>query len=83
MITEDVQPRGMAKILHVEDDIATRHALGRVLQNAGFEVISASSAREAIARAQDSKISLVLMDILFGRESVNGIEAARSIRRAA
>ena len=67
-------------LLLVEDDAVVAMLEGSMLRKEGYEVICASTAREAIAivEAMLDGLDLVLMDINLG-EGMNGIEAAREI----
>jgi len=47
----------------VEDDSLTRKAVGRTLQTAGYEVILASSAAEALVVAQSTAFHVLVLDL--------------------
>jgi DNA-binding response OmpR family regulator len=51
------------KILNVEDDAAARFLKSRILERAGFQVIEAEGAADAISRAAESQPKLVLLDL--------------------
>ena len=51
------------KILNVEDDAAARFLKSRILERAGFEVVEAEGATDAITRAIESDPKLVLLDL--------------------
>ncbi len=64
-------------ILFVEDDDAIRSAIGRILEHAGYTVISVATPMEAIEHASDerSTIHVLLTDI--GLLGVTGPQLAR------
>lgn len=51
------------RILNVEDDAAARFLKSRILERAGFQVIEAEGATDAIMRAMESQPKLVLLDL--------------------
>jgi len=67
-----------SKILVVEDDASTRHALSEILQNAGARVTAADSARAAMAAATHSRPDLLISDI--GLPGEDGYSLLRSLR---
>ena len=68
-----------AEILVVEDETVARREMSRFLKRKGFRVREASGAVEAIQRAAEGNIAVVLMDIVLG-EGPDGIEVAREIQ---
>ena len=66
-------------ILLVEDETVVAMDEAGMLQSHGFDVVVVSSGEEAIARARDREVSLILMDIDLGRGKMDGTEAARAI----
>jgi nitrogen-specific signal transduction histidine kinase len=76
-------PRGAGTILLVEDDSLVRRLVAGVLERAGYRVIVAASADDALslAAAHDGPIDLVVTDIVMpgrpGPELVARLEAAR------
>ncbi|TPW04989.1 MAG: Fis family two component sigma-54 specific transcriptional regulator, partial [bacterium] len=56
-------------ILVVDDDEAVVASLCLVLRQKGFESVTASTPEEALARVEDSPITLVLQDMNFSRET--------------
>ena len=64
-------------ILVLDDDAAMRMALIRILERAGFPVVSAGTGAEALAalEAQQDRVALLLVDLklpdMFGREFVH------------
>lgn len=61
------------RILIVEDEPGTARLQRRVLERAGFEVIHASSAEEALEMLENNSVSLMVMDYHLCRNR-NGIE---------
>jgi CheY-like chemotaxis protein len=68
----------MPKLLIVDDEPANIELLARRLTRRGFEVVSATSADEGIARAVSEKPDVVLMDIKM--PVVDGFEATRRLK---
>ena len=67
-----------SRILLVEDVIASRIVVARLLRRAGHMVDTAGSAEEAIAAVSRRPYDLVLMDVHL--PGMSGIDAARQIR---
>ena len=65
------------RILLVEDDQDTAEMIGKLLQEAGYEVHSARSAKAAMAADLDN-VDLVISDI--GLPDVSGLDLMRNIR---
>ncbi|MGH9218167.1 MAG: response regulator [Vicinamibacterales bacterium] len=68
----------MTKILIVEDDEASRDALGRRLQRRGYEVALAVDGQQAVSTAREIKPDLILMDL--GLPVIDGWEATRRLK---
>lgn len=68
------------KILVVEDDAPVQRMYALRLEHKGFDVITASTAREAIRKAKDQQPDLILLDLLLPDQ--DGYVVCRSIRRA-
>ncbi len=71
---------GSETILLVEDEDALREIIQLMLERAGYKVLAASTAQEAIRDAQEyaSPIALLLTDVML-RGSVNGCELAQQL----
>jgi CheY-like chemotaxis protein len=54
---------GEPRILNVEDDSPARFLKSRILERAGFRVIEAVTAADAVASASDAALRLVLLDL--------------------
>ena len=61
------EPNGQRRILLVEDEPFVREATCSILQNAGFEVLAAEDAREAMKVYEECgrKIDLVMTDMVL------------------
>ena len=68
----------ISKILVVDDAAADRLNLQKLLLDAGFQVSSASSGKEAIERAASEKPDLVFMDVVM--DEMDGYQACRKIK---
>jgi two-component system, response regulator PdtaR len=69
----------LARILVVEDEVLTRLALAEDLRDAGYSVVEASNADEAMAYLNTgSQIDLVFSDIRMPG-SMDGLELARRL----
>lgn len=65
------------KVLIVDDSDVDRGVLAKAMEKAGYEVITASSASEGIAKARAQVPSLILMDVVMPGKS--GFEACREL----
>jgi sigma-B regulation protein RsbU (phosphoserine phosphatase) len=68
-----------APVLFVDDDDVTRDLLARYLERNGFAVTGVADGREALARIDESRHELVLLDILM--EGLGGMEVLSAIRQ--
>jgi PAS domain S-box-containing protein len=66
-------------ILLVEDEALIAMNEAAALKKRGFEVVTAYNAKQAVAKALNNNIDLVLMDIDLGKGKPDGTEAAESI----
>ena len=69
------------KILIVEDEIIPQNYLLKLIQNAGYNVVStAETGKDAIRLARIKKPDLILMDIML-EDGISGIDAAIQIKQ--
>ena len=69
------------KILVVEDNEQNLYLVTFLLEQRGYEVISASNGRKGVEKAQAEKPDLILMDIQL--PEINGYEATTQIKSMA
>ena len=69
----------MRRILIVDDMLASREALARILERAGYETIPAMNGAEALALLKKNKVDLVLLDQMM--PEVDGLTFLAGIRR--
>jgi CheY-like chemotaxis protein len=69
----------MSRILIVEDLVAGREAMAKLLQREGYEVAGARNGAEALARLKEGGIDLVLLDHMM--PEVDGLTFLSGIRR--
>ncbi len=67
------------KILVVDDSPTERHVMTALLTSNGYEVITAESGEEGIAKAKSELPDLVLMDVVM--PGLNGYQATRTLTR--
>lgn len=67
-------------ILIVEDDVLLRQAFRLLLEDAGYDVVEAGDARDALLRAAEDRPALILLDL--GLPDRPGLEVARELRAA-
>lgn len=75
-----LSPRDCMKILLIEEASPPDSPLNRVLRNAGHELVLASGSRDAIARAEETHIDLVMLDC--GKQHQCAIDTTRELRQA-
>jgi two-component system response regulator TtrR len=72
-----------APVLLVEDERDTREMLARALERAGYQSITAESAREALRLAAGSdRIDLVVADVVLGEDDRGGLRLLTELRAA-
>jgi len=69
----------MAKVLVVDDSEFMRMRCRQLLSGQGYEVVEASNGEEAVARYEEEKPDLVMMDITM--PVMDGITAVREIKK--
>ncbi len=69
----------MAKILIIDDSPTDVHVYGKLLQENGYDVISAANAEQGIETAKAELPDLILMDVIM--PGMNGFQATRSLSR--
>ena len=67
------------KILVVDDSPTERLAMTELLTGKGYQVVTAESGEDAIARSKSEKPDLILMDVVMPGQ--NGFQLTRSITR--
>jgi DNA-binding response OmpR family regulator len=73
--------RASATILVVEDDAAIRKGVQRILESAGYTVLTASTPIEAIQLAADHELPIRLLVTDFGLHAVTGRQVAEVLLR--
>ncbi|MCL2524351.1 MAG: response regulator [Betaproteobacteria bacterium] len=66
-------------ILVVDDSATERFFISDVLTKAGYQVITAETGEEGIAKAKANKPDLILMDVVM--PGLNGYQATRTLTR--
>ncbi|MDR0889883.1 MAG: response regulator transcription factor [Oscillospiraceae bacterium] len=67
------------KILVVDDEDVLVKGIRFNLQNEGYEVLSGSNGRQAVALAHDPQVGLIVLDVMM--PELDGLEACRQIRQ--
>lgn len=67
------------KILVVDDSPTERHFMVELLTRNGYQVVTAESGEEGIAKAKAEQPDLVLMDVVM--PGLNGYQATRTLTR--
>jgi two-component system, chemotaxis family, chemotaxis protein CheY len=65
----------------VDDSMTIRKLVGRVLQQAGFEILEASNGREAMSALEGCTAQVIITDV--NMPVMNGLEFIREIRATA
>ncbi len=69
----------MARVLIVDDSPTEIFAFKRMLEEQGYEVISANNAEDGVTMAKQELPNLVLMDVVM--PGMNGFQATRKIAK--
>lgn len=69
----------MKRILVAEDRPCSRELIRTVLESAGYEVIEAADGREALARAADGPIDVVILDLQMPK--IDGFGVLASLKK--
>jgi two-component system response regulator RegX3 len=75
-VTTHTDPR--QRVLVVEDEPSLAESIAFALEVEGYEVVTAGSGREGIARARELNPALVLLDVMLPESS--GLDVCRQIR---
>jgi chemosensory pili system protein ChpA (sensor histidine kinase/response regulator) len=67
------------RVLLVDDSVSVRRFVGHMLENGGFEVLTANDGAEALERLVDTTVDVVVTDLEMPR--VNGYELIENLRR--
>lgn len=67
------------KVLVVDDSPTERFYLGDILRKGGYEVVTAESGDDGLAKARTEKPDLILMDVVM--PGLNGFQATRQLSR--
>ncbi len=80
LMTGAALDHGQEIVLVVDDEPGVRRTAARILEHAGFAVLTAADGVEGLAMVEEhrSAISLVLLDVLMPR--LGGVEALRAMR---
>ncbi len=67
------------KILIVDDSVSIREVITFTLENAGYQIIVAEDAKEALKMANENIVDLVITDLYM--PEMDGIELIRQLRQ--
>lgn len=65
-------------LLLVDDDLTLREMYDERLKAEGFNIIQASNGEEALAKAKETKPSIILLDIMMPK--INGFDVLKSLK---
>lgn len=68
------------KLLIIDDEDRLRNLLARILQLEGYDVITASTAKEGLKKLQHEPVNVVLSDVKL--PDINGIELTEQIKKS-
>ncbi len=75
----DVEPRGLLRILVVDDESITRRRLQKLLAKTGHTVTMAADGREGLRAALDTNQQLIISDRMM--PEMDGLDLCRALRR--
>lgn len=67
------------KVLVIDDEATMQDLLRLMLEQAGYQVVSAASGEEGIQKVQTEKIDFVILDVLMG--GMDGFDTCATIRQ--
>lgn len=67
------------KILAVDDSVSIRKSIGFILEQAGYDVVTAEDGVDALAKAKEEKFGLVITDI--NMPNMDGITLVKELRK--
>lgn len=68
-------------VLVIDDEAGLAHTLRRYLERFGYVVSAITDGQTAVDFYQRNRPDIVLIDILLGEDSIDGIEVLKNIRR--
>ncbi|ENM5900168.1 response regulator [Vibrio mimicus] len=68
----------MARVLAVDDSISIRQMVSHTLQDAGYEVETATDGRDALTKAQKSRFDVIISDV--NMPVMGGFEFVKAVR---
>ncbi|HUH85608.1 MAG TPA: response regulator [Stellaceae bacterium] len=68
----------MSKVLIIDDDVMVRETIAQVLEDRGYEVVSAEDGQRGMARFREECPDLVITDIIMPEKE--GIETIMQVR---
>ena len=71
-------PETRARILVVDDNEAGRYSTARMLSKAGFEIVEAGDGAGALARVQENRPDLIVLDVQL--PDISGYEVCQRIK---
>ena len=66
-------------VIIIDDDVDILEAVKLTLEHAGYEVATASSGREGMARIRQGGIDLVILDVMMARDT-EGFQIAQDLK---
>jgi len=69
----------IAKILYVDDEVSALKVLSAIIKKAGFDVITASTAEEAISLLKKTEVNIIILD--YRLPGMDGIEMLRWLKQ--